>query len=222
MPAPANHILQRFYDVLIEAYGPQGWWPGKTRTEIVVGAILTQNTNWLNVEKAIARLQAAGVLDWAALRDVPIEQLAELIRPVGYYKVKSRRLKNFVAWLWEQHDGKLDGLAWVAATELRGQLLSINGIGPETADSIMLYALDVPTFVVDGYTARVLGRHGLIDAPVGYEEIKALFEDNLPADAAMFNEYHALLVAVGKRHCKTRARCEGCPLESFPLVIPDA
>ncbi len=222
MPAMVDHVLRQFFDALLDAYGPQGWWPGKTRTEIVVGAILTQNTNWSNVEKAIAQLQAADLLTWAALRDVPVEQLAEVIRPAGCYRVKAGRLKNFITWLWEQHDGRFDDLSLIGSTELRSQLLSINGIGAETADSIMLYALDVPTFVVDSYTARILGRHGLIAPPAGYEEIKALFEDSLLADTAMFNEYHALLVAAGKRQCKTRARCEDCPLRPFPHIIPDA
>lgn len=200
---------------MLRAYGPQGWWPGETRTEIVVGAILTQNTNWRNVEKALARLKAEGLLNWAALREVAPARLAECIRPAGYFNIKTRRLKNFVAWLEEQHSGDFDGLERVHPAILREELLSITGIGPETADSILLYALEVPTFVVDAYTARVAGRHGLIEDSAGYDEIKALFEDHLPADARMFNEYHALLVAVGKRHCRPRAQCERCPLARF-------
>ena len=203
------------YDALFRAYGPQGWWPGHTRTEIVVGAILTQNTNWRNVEKAIARLKTEDLLDWTALRNVEQTQLAEYIRPAGYFNIKARRLKNFVAWLWEQHDGDFDGLERMNPALLREELLGVSGVGPETADSILLYALDIPTFVVDAYTARVVGRHGLLDGSAGYDEIKALFEDPLPAEAQMFNEYHALLVAVGKRHCKPHAQCSDCPLERF-------
>ncbi|MEE8385354.1 MAG: endonuclease III domain-containing protein [Dehalococcoidia bacterium] len=215
MSSTTGRILLRFHDALYEAYGPQGWWPGRTRTEIVVGAILTQNTNWRNVEKAIAQLRAGGLLDWAALRDVPVADLAQHIRPAGYYRVKARRLKNFVAWLWDVSGGDFDSLASRPMTDLRGQLLGINGIGPETADSILLYALGMPTFVVDAYTGRIACRHGLIDGEVDYEALKTLFEGHLPADARMFNEYHALIVAVGKRHCRPRAQCEGCPLESF-------
>jgi endonuclease III related protein len=216
MASNTAETLRQFYNALYRAYGPQGWWPGHTRTEIVVGAILTQNTNWKNVEKAIARLRAEGLLDWAALRDVPVEKLAECIRPAGYYNIKTRRLKNFITWLWDAHGGDFDGLVGRNSAGLREELLGISGIGPETADSILLYALGVPTFVVDAYAARVTGRHGLIDGTAVYDDIKSLFEDDLPADAPMFNEFHALLVEVGKRHCKPRAQCEGCPLEKFP------
>lgn len=221
MATSTGHILRGFYDALYRAYGPQGWWPGRTRTEIVVGAILTQNTNWRNAERAIAQLRAAGLLDWAALQEVSAEDLAERIRPAGYYNIKARRLKNLVAWLWARHDGDFDGLASMNVGDLREQLLGIHGVGPETADSILLYGLDLPSFVVDAYTARVAGRHGLIDDGAGYEALKSLFEDSLPADAEMFNEYHALLVEVGKRHCRPRARCDGCPLETFEHEIAD-
>ncbi len=207
--------MQKFYDALSRTYGPQHWWPGECPTEIVIGAILTQNTNWRNVEKAIAQLRASRLLDWKALRDVPVERLAEMIRPAGYYNVKANRLKNFAAWLWEYYGGDLGRLRDVPLERLREELLSVNGIGRETADSILLYALDKPSFVVDAYTARLARRHRLIDDDADYESLKALFEDHLPTDVKTFNEYHALIVAVGKRHCKTRARCEGCPLERF-------
>ena len=207
--------LRKFYDALHQAYGPQHWWPGDTPTEIAIGAVLVQNTNWQNAEKAITRLRDAGMLSWEALYRVPIDELAELIRPAGYYKVKARRLKNLVTWLCERHGGRLENLRDIALPELREQLLAVNGIGPETADSILLYALEHPTFVVDTYTARVARRHGLIDAETDYYQLKSLFEDNLPEDARLFNEYHALLVAVGKRHCRPTARCAGCPLEPF-------
>lgn len=215
MSSTTGETLQQFYDALHGAYGPQHWWPGEGPTEIVIGAILTQNTNWQNVEKAIAQLRASRMIDWAALRDVATERLAELIRPAGYYNVKAKRLKNFVAWLWENYGGKLDRLRDVPLERLREELLTVNGIGRETADSILLYALDLPSFVVDAYTARLARRHRLIDEDADYEGLKALFEDHLPTDVAMFNEYHALIVAVGKRHCKPKARCEGCPLERF-------
>lgn len=215
MSSETGKTLLEIYEALRASYGPQHWWPGESRTEVAVGAILTQNTNWRNVEKAIAALRAAGCLDWEALRAVELPRLAELIRPAGYYNIKAKRLKNFVDWLWREHDGDFEGLAAWSAEELRVELLGINGIGPETADSILLYALDQPTFVVDAYTARMARRHGLIDDEAGYYELQALFEENLPVDLAMFNEYHALIVAVGKAHCRPRARCEGCPLERF-------
>ncbi len=211
--------LMTFYETLLEAYGPQRWWPGETRTEIAVGAILTQNTNWQNVERAIDRLRQAGCLDWRSLHEIDEPGLAELIRPAGYYNLKARRLKNLVRWLWSAHDGRFDDLADMPMEQVRSELLAINGIGPETADSIVLYALEMPSFVVDAYTARVARRHGLVDGAIEYHELKALFEDNLPADVALFNEYHALIVAVGKAHCKPRARCDGCPLERFDHEI---
>ncbi len=213
--------LGQIFDALLDAYGPQHWWPGDGGpTEIIIGAILTQNTNWKNVEKALAQLRAANLMDWAALRDVEIADLAQRIRPAGYYNLKARRLKHFVDWLWAEHDGEVDALAGVSLGILREDLLRINGIGPETADAILLYALEMPTFVVDAYTRRVAVRHRLIDEEVDYERLKSLFEDHLPEDVGMFNEYHALLVEVGKRHCKPKARCEGCPLATFPHDEP--
>ena len=211
----AGTTIKQFFDALLSAYGPQGWWPGNSRTECVVGAILTQNTSWKNVEKALARMNAAGLMDWTALRDVAEPDLADRIRPAGYYNLKARRLKNFVVWLWDHYGGDLDRLETVSLVELREEMLGINGIGFETADAILLYALGKPSFVVDTYTGRVARRHGLIDEESDYEQLKALFERNLPEDVALFNEYHALLVEVGKRHCKPRAKCDGCPLAVF-------
>lgn len=210
-----SQTLRQFFNTLLNAYGPQGWWPGNSCTDCVIGAILTQNTSWKNVEKALGQMETAGLLDWAALREIPTPDLAEHIRPAGYYNLKAKRLKNFVGWLWNHYDGEFDRLENVPLHDLREQLLSINGVGRETADAILLYALDKPSFVIDAYTGRVARRHGLIDEEADYEQLKALFEDNLPEDVAMFNEYHALLVEVGKRHCKPRAQCEGCPLSVF-------
>jgi endonuclease-3 related protein len=187
----------------------------------MVGAILTQNTNWQNVEKAIERLKAAGCLSPQALYDTPIERVAELIRPAGYYNIKARRLKNFLDWLFDNYAGDLNAVAANSVFSMREELLAVNGIGPETADSIILYAFDKPVFVVDAYTCRVLGRHGLIEEGVGYEQIREFFESNLAADVKLFNEYHALLVRVGKEHCGTRARCNGCPLEELPHNLED-
>ena len=204
-----------FYRAMLQRYGPQHWWPGDSPFEVLVGAVLTQNTSWRNVEKAIANLRDADVLDAPALDRMSQQELAELIRPAGYYNVKARRLKNLIGWFCSEHNGDLDTLKHCPVNRLREELLRINGIGRETADAIILYALDKPTFVVDTYTYRVLLRHHLIAVDCGYEEMKVFFERNLPADATLFNEYHALLVRVGKDHCKPSARCSGCPLESF-------
>ena len=207
------------YDAMLEAYGPQHWWPGETPFEVIIGAILTQNTAWRNVERAIANLIEAGALDPARLRDIPDEALAELIRPAGYFNVKTRRLKSFIQWLWDRFDGELDRMFAVPMDSLREELLSVNGIGRETADSILLYAGNLPTFVVDTYTARIMCRHGLIDESADYDEIKEFFQSSLPDDVELFNEYHALIVQVGKNHCKPRPKCEDCPLEPFAHEI---
>lgn len=215
MSTRTREVLQQFYRAMHEAYGPQHWWPGETPTEVIIGAILTQNTAWRNVETAIANLQRAHALDFAVLHDMPIEDLAELIRPAGTYQVKARRLKSFVDWLYERYEGDLDRMFATSVPALREELLGVSGIGRETADAIILYAGSLPTFVVDAYTARILCRHGLIDREADYEEIKDTFESNLPADAQLFNEYHALLVQVGKLHCRPRPKCAGCPLDGF-------
>ena len=156
------------------------------------------------------------------LRDLPIEKLADLIRPAGTFNVKTRRLKSFIDWLWERFDGRLDRMFATRLDVLREELLSVSGIGRETADAILLYAGNLPTFVVDAYTARILHRHQLIDDEAGYEDIKEFFESNLETDVELFNEYHALLVQVGKTHCRPRARCAGCPLEPFPHEVETA
>ena len=208
-------VLRQFYDALYERYGAQQWWPADTPLEVMVGAVLTQNTNWQNVERAIARLRAADLLDVAALHTVPTDRLAELIRPAGYFNVKARRLKSLIDMIWQGYDGDLTRMFAQPMAELRETLLSARGVGPETADSILLYAGGHPTFVVDAYTCRVVVRHGLLDAQAGYDDLKQLFEDALEADAALYNEYHALLVRVGKEHCRRRARCDGCPLARF-------
>jgi endonuclease-3 related protein len=209
--------LEAFYDALYAAYGPRGWWPGETRLEVMVGAVLTQNTNWTNVERAITNLKVAGVLDLDALNRMAESELAELIRPAGYFNVKARRLKALITWIAEAFDGDLDAMFARSTASLREGLLGVNGVGRETADSILLYAGQHVTFVVDAYTARVLCRHGLIDEDADYEQIKELFENHLPADKALFNEYHALLVEVGKRCCRPRRpRCDDCPLREFP------
>ena len=208
--------LMEIYELLYERYGAQDWWPGESRFEVCVGAILTQNTNWGNVEKAIANLKTADYLSAEKLHRMDTSELARLIRPAGYYNIKAGRLKNFLNWLFDKYGGALDRLEGLGADALREELLGVKGIGAETADSIVLYAFEKAVFVVDAYTCRVLGRHGLIEEGADYEQVRDFFESNLPADIKLFNEYHALLVRVGKEYCRPKARCEGCPLESLP------
>jgi endonuclease-3 related protein len=221
-------ILLAMYEAMRARFGPQHWWPSSPalaphdrKLEICVGAILTQNTNWANVERALVRLIDRGWMSVEALRAAAPGRLAEAIRPAGYFNVKARRLKNFIACVWEDCEGDIERFVDRPVGELREALLAVNGIGPETADSIVLYAAGKRTFVVDAYTRRVLLRHGLIDPKAGYDTIKAFFESHVPARVGLYNDYHAQLVAVGKTYCRPRARCGGCPLEGFPHR-PDA
>lgn len=211
-----SKTLMGYYDKLLKAFGPQGWWPGDGPFEVLVGAVLTQNTNWGNVEKAINNLKAAGKLTPQALHEISPKELAPLIRPAGYFNIKAKRLKSLINWLFERYHGNLDDMFSQNLGTLREELLSVKGIGPETADSILLYAGNMPSFVVDAYTYRVFSRHHHIPEDSTYEEIKAFFEDNLPKDAPLYNEYHALLVRVGKTYCKPREPiCKACPLGEF-------
>jgi endonuclease-3 related protein len=210
-----SNILLDIYDRLFKSFGKQHWWPGDTDFEIVIGAILTQNTNWGNVEKAIKNLKKAKVFTARKLYEIDIQELAELIRPSGYFNVKAKRLKHFIEWLFLKYNGSLPKMFKQDCVKLREELLSINGIGRETADSILLYAAQKPTFVIDAYTKRVLVRHELIPEDYEYEEMKAFFEENLPEDVSLYNEYHALLVRVGKYYCKPKEQCEECPLREL-------
>ncbi|RMG04670.1 MAG: endonuclease III domain-containing protein [Nitrospirae bacterium] len=185
----------------------------------MVGAILTQNTNWSNVERAISTLKEEGVLDPYSLYKISKKRLAGLIRPAGYFNIKAGRLKSFIRYFVEKHDGDAEKMKGSDMDSLRAELLEVNGIGPETADSILLYALDKPVFVIDAYTKRVLHRHGLIDETAGYSECQALFHKALPEDVKLFNEYHALFVRVGKEHCRPKPRCETCPLNTPLLAL---
>lgn len=211
-----RNLVAEFYDVLFAELGPQHWWPGRTPFEVIVGAILVQNTSWTNVEKAIANLRRERLLTARALRDVELARLARLVRSSGYFRQKARKLKAFVAFLYERHGGSLKRMFATPTVELREQLLAVHGIGPETADSILLYAARHAVFVVDAYTKRVLVRHGLARESAKYEEMRALFERGLPRDVQLHNEYHALLVNVGKNWCRPREpRCGECPLGRF-------
>ncbi|MBM9537851.1 endonuclease III domain-containing protein [Desulfobulbus alkaliphilus] len=206
--------LQHIYDRMFERFGPQHWWPAETPFEVMVGAVLTQNTSWRNVERAITNLREVGLLSFEAMAALPTGLLAEYIRPAGYYNVKARRLGNLLSSIKEQHNGDLAGYLGQPLSALREQLLAVKGIGPETADSILLYAASHPVFVVDAYTHRILCRHDLIDEECGYHELQDLFMDHLPADTRLYNEYHALLVRVGSRFCKKKGPdCEQCPLQ---------
>jgi len=210
-----SKLLMEMYEAMRERFGHQGWWPGDGALEICLGAILTQNTNWSNVEKALANLRAAGRLDVRALAEMPTSELAELIRPAGYFNVKANRLKNFITHLWESYGTDIEGFLDRPVSSLREELLAISGIGRETADSMILYAAGKPAFVVDAYTYRILLRHGLIAPEDEYAAIRDLMESSLPEDVELWNDYHAQLVAVGKHYCRPRARCDGCPLERF-------
>ncbi len=210
----AERLLD-LYTRMFDALGPQHWWPGETPFEVMVGAILTQNTNWKNVERAIDNLKGAGLLSLDRLAALPTGLLAEYIRPAGYYNIKAGRLHNLLHHIVEHHQGDLDAFLDQDLETLRRQLLGIKGIGPETADSILLYAADRPIFVVDAYTHRILGRHGIIDEDWDYHRIQELFMDHLDTDVQLYNEYHALLVRIGNQYCKkTNPDCAHCPLQN--------
>ncbi len=208
--------LAAYYDALFRAHGPQHWWPGRTRFEIIVGAILTQSTSWNNVKLAIGNLRREKLVSPAALERVPLDHLAQLIRSSGYFRQKAQKLKAFVHFLYQQYGGSFNKMFAAPTAELRERLLEVHGIGPETADSILLYAGNHAVFVVDAYTRRILKRHGLAHEKHSYEEIRRLFEQNLPVNPSLFNEYHALIVRTGKHFCRKRnPDCQHCALKSF-------
>jgi endonuclease-3 related protein len=211
--------LNEIYELLLARFGGQGWWPGETAFEIMVGAILAQNTNWANVEKAIGNLKVTGCLSVEKIHSLSHEELAALIKPAGYFNIKANRLRNFIDWLREKYDGDIEFMAQSGTDTLREELLGVKGIGPETADSILLYALDREIFVVDAYTARIAVRHGLIEPNADYHELQELFQSNLPDDVKLFNEFHALIVQTGKNFCRPKPKCEACPLNKLPHTI---
>ena len=237
----SDPTLRSFYGALLRAWGPQNWWPAESRFEVIVGAFLTQNTAWGNVEQALANLRRARCLSAAGIRRVPLARLRRLLRPAGYFRQKAQRLKLFVAWLDANYGGSLERMFARPTTELRAELLTLKGIGPETADSILLYAGGHPVFVVDAYTRRILDRHCILPANAPYDDIRQSFERALrraseprrmggqprhPVSrmssarvspvARRYNQMHALLVAVGHQYCrKSEARCEHCPLAPF-------
>jgi endonuclease-3 related protein len=240
-----------YYTALLARYGPQNWWPARSRFEVIVGAYLTQNTNWSNVEKAMANLRRDRLLTVTAMRKAPIAELEALVRPSGYFRQKARNLKTFIAFLDQQYSGSLSRMFAQPTAKLRAELLALNGVGPETADSILLYAGNHPVFVVDAYTRRVLERHGIISAKTGYEEIRSLVEQAVSGATAEslavgvpgsdprhnpssmsraprselaqhYNELHALIVRVGTHYCRTTPNCAGCPLQMSLTSAPGA
>ena len=241
--ADSSEILA-YYRSLLTYWGPQNWWPAQSRFEVIVGAYLTQNTAWGNVEKAIVNLRRARVLSVKAIREIPLRKLEGLIRSSGYFRQKARKLKTFIRFLDERYSGSLDRMFAQPTAQLRSELLALNGVGPETADSILLYAGNHPVFVVDAYTRRILERHGLISRKTGYEEIRSLIEAALTGAEAEslsvpeqgsrprhpvsrmsrmsrtelaqhYNELHALIVSAGNQFCRANPSCEGCPLKRF-------
>lgn len=210
-----KNVLLEGFSRMLAHFGPLNWWPGETPFEVMVGAVLTQNTNWGNVERAIANLKAARVLHPKKLLELHPNALAKLIRPAGYFRVKTVRLRNFLKYFVERYGGSAKRMAARPLNELREDLLAVSGIGPETADSILLYALDKPVFVVDAYTKRILSRHGLCAEDDDYHALQEYFTDRLPEDVPLYNEYHALIVNCGKHFCRTKPRCSECPLDGW-------
>jgi endonuclease-3 related protein len=208
-------ILVEMYERLLRSVGPRHWWPGESPFEVIVGAILTQNTSWANVEKAIDNLKKAGILSPSGMRDLDRDELAHIIKPSGFYRLKASRLKRFVDFFSEEFDADMSRMGSQDLGSLRERLLKVDGIGPETADSIILYALGKPIFVVDAYTKRIFSRHRLISEKWSYEEVQGMVMGELGRDAGMYNEFHALLVFLGKHWCRRVPRCGGCPLEGL-------
>ncbi|MFH1651082.1 MAG: hypothetical protein ABID87_03115 [Chloroflexota bacterium] len=219
--ATLKAALLRIHHRLLDRYGPQHWWPADEPFEVIVGAILTQSAAWTNVEKAIDNLKAAGALSPEKLAALPESEIARLVRPSGYYQVKARKLQAFARWLRKNCGSDLDRLFTADVSTLRERLLGIYGIGPETADSIILYAAGKPVFVIDTYTRRIFNRLGLAPDRDSYAAYQQLFMAHLPADAALFNEYHALLVCLGKNTCRPRPRCGECCLRDLCAAAPD-
>ncbi|MDP6959312.1 MAG: endonuclease III domain-containing protein [Planctomycetota bacterium] len=207
--------LEAYYQILLDRFGHQNWWPAESPFEMMIGAILTQNTAWTGVEKAISNLKKENVLNPRSLANLEPEKVATLIRPAGYFNQKTKRIQAFTRWFLERFEGKIERMQDVPFLEMREELLALNGIGPETADSILLYALKHPTFVIDTYTYRMLHRHGFIGEESSYEEMKTVMEEQLPKEEALFNDFHAQIVRVGKEYCRKNPKCEECPLKSL-------
>ena len=209
-PALSSRRLRSVFQRLLISHGPQSWWPGDSPFEIMVGAVLTQNTAWINVERALANLLENAALSPERILTVDESRLADWLRPSGYFNIKAKRLRNFCRWYVDA--GEFSVLSRQSTADLRAALLAVNGVGPETADDILLYAFERPVFVIDAYTRRFFARLGLIQGNEGYEQLRISIEDALGADVALFNEYHALIVIHAKDICRVRPRCELCVL----------
>jgi endonuclease-3 related protein len=211
-----GEALHQYYRVLLERLGPQGWWPARTRLEVILGAILTQNTAWHNVASALRQLRRAGLLGLPRLQKASRLQIEECIHPAGYYRQKARTIQNFLHWLASACHGSLAEMFACSPAQLRQELLEIKGLGPETVDTILLYAGRHPYFVADAYTRRILARHGMVSPAADYSKVQHFLHRHLPDEQALFNEFHALLVEVGKQYCRRQAaNCEPCPLREF-------
>lgn len=210
---PTARVLQRIYRLLYGAYGPMNWWPADTPFEVIVGAFLTQNTAWVNVEKALKNMKKADLLNPQKLDKVNEKKLADIIKPSGYFNQKARKLKSFVQHFGERYNYSIDKMKDRSLNDMRRELLEMWGIGPETADSILLYALDKPVFVIDAYTMRTFRRLGFLDEKDNYDSAQRMFMKHLKADTPLFKEYHALIVALGNKLCKPRPTCRDCPLK---------
>lgn len=214
--AGRRETLLRYYATLLQHFGPRGWWPARTRLEVILGAVLTQNTTWGNAALALNRLRKAGRLNLSNLRKTTQAELEFLIRPAGFFRQKALTIKGLLNWLELAYHGSLSKLFRRAPVELRRELLELRGLGPETVDAILLYAGGHAFFVADAYTRRILARHGLVPSDADYSSVQDFLHQTLPADRGLFNEYHALLVEVGKRYCKRQVpHCEACPLQAF-------
>lgn len=220
LPDSLGQGLMEMFHLLLNHFGPQNWWPAETELEMMVGAVLTQNTNWKNVEKAIENLKRRDLLSVQSLLSISITDLAKEIRSAGYYNVKAKRMKNLIDFIGERYQADLSLFLKEETGTLRGGLLSVNGIGPETADSIILYAAHRPVFVIDAYTHRILSRHGMMDEQASYHELQELFMDRLPDDPELFNEFHALIVRTGKKYCRRKPLCNSCPLKEWGTIPP--
>lgn len=210
-----SQTAHQVYRHLFKSIGPQGWWPGDSPFEVMVGAVLVQNTSWKGVERAIKNLKQAKVLTPRKLYALPSAELSEFIRPAGYFRIKAKRLHNLVKFFVERYRGSMAAMRKVDTLELRAQLLAVNGIGPETADSILLYAVGKPVMVVDTYTHRIFARHGWVPHGTAYHPLQKHLTDQLPVDEVIYNDFHALLVHVGHHYCRPVPRCESCPLRGM-------
>jgi endonuclease-3 related protein len=212
-----TEILKESYEILLEKWGCQGWWPANSVEEMIIGAILTQNTAWRNVELAIANLNQANLMSFKSIIQTPAKKIASIIRPAGYFNIKALRLKAAAKFFVDYKGGDFNCIQDESHNDLREALLDVYGIGNETADAILLYGFNKPAFVIDAYTMRFIKRHGLIEDDGDYLQAQKLFTQSIPADVKIYNEFHALLVKLGKEHCRTTANCEDCPLNRESL-----